>query len=192
MRAVDMYATGLMAAPLESAKLRRGAPEHARLSPGPSAPRRWARQLRAAVPTSFGVFRGVLRTPVRGTRPKVGSPVVARGGGPVGPIQDVLVGVGSGKLMFTIRDERTGTSRGLLVPANALATGDGKVVLIDERHASVIAPATVLAAQLFQSAAGHRSPFRWSTEADSPSTSSELDERMIRMASWFLAPWREA
>jgi len=139
MRALALYATTWATEPPYDPAPRDRAPRSNR----PSVLRRWAKKLRSAVPASFRVFHRVLGAPVPATRPKVGSHVVARGGEPIGPVQDVLIGLGSGNTVYAIRDERGEDARMLLVPTHALSAGDGHSVLRDEKYSSPIRPELV-------------------------------------------------
>lgn len=101
-----------------------------------SAPRRWAMKLREAVPASLSVFRRSLRTPVDAPSPSVGDRVLTQAGLPLGRVEDVLIGLRSGRATYAVTPHDPEAARGdvLLVPREALRDGvQGDVVILDER-----------------------------------------------------------
>jgi len=101
-----------------------------------ATPGRW-RKLASAVPASVRAFRGSLREPANAPSPAVGSRVETAAGTPIGLVQDLMIGVESGRQTYAVAasDPEDGDKVVYLVPRGALRRGrDENVVVIDERR----------------------------------------------------------
>jgi hypothetical protein len=98
----------------------------------PAAPRRWASKVRTAVPISLRVFRRSLRLPV-GAATDVGVPVLRRDGSRVGRLEDVMIGLESGRARYAVATQRNGAEV-ILLPDRAVRAGsERRALIVDER-----------------------------------------------------------
>jgi hypothetical protein len=98
----------------------------------PVAPRRWASKVRTAVPMSLRVFRRSLRLPV-GAAADVGMPVLRRDGSRVGRLEDVMIGLESGRARYAVAMQTKGAEV-ILLPDRAVRAESGRrALIVDER-----------------------------------------------------------
>ena len=104
---------------------------------GPSAPRRWSRKLRVAVPSSFAVFRRTVAEPLE-PRVAVGTKVITSKGRELGEVREVLVNLPTGRTSYAVqRGDRTVSEPVLLVPREVVRrAGDPDVAIVDHRAVS--------------------------------------------------------
>jgi hypothetical protein len=99
----------------------------------PAAARRWASKVRTAVPMSLRVFRRSLRLPV-GAAADVGMPVLRRDGSRVGRLEDVVIGLESGRARYAVATQTKGAEV-ILLPDRAVRTESGRRALIVDEWA---------------------------------------------------------
>lgn len=102
----------------------------------PSTTARRVRKLRVSVPASIRVLRRSLRLPVGATGARSATRVVTRAGRHVGHVQEVAIGLDSGRALYAVATAgRAGDRDVVFVPDDAMRVeGDRAVVVLDERR----------------------------------------------------------
>jgi sporulation protein YlmC with PRC-barrel domain len=96
-----------------------------------SAPARWSRKLRVAIPSSVAVFRRTVASPVE-PQVQVGTRVVTNRGREIGWVRQVLVDLPDGATSYAVQGDEAAPL--ILLPRSVIGPApDPDVAVVDER-----------------------------------------------------------